>query len=347
MTERTPLRWGVVGATSQVARSAVLPAMSASHRCEIVAVASRSRGVALDSEWVPRDARRYGDYGKLLDDEGVEALYVPLPNSMHLEWVCAALEAGLHVLCEKPLAGSAAEAAIMAATAERCERVLMEAYMSRFHPRWEAIQAKVDEGTLGQLRFARASFTFDGVAAKPDDYRWQAEMGGGALADVGIYCLAPIVAAVGRMPRGVAGSARWASGGVDASFSGWLDFGETWASLDCSFEAPERQSLELIGTEGSIYAERAFTAGTADRRFELRHRNGTDVVRSEGADPYQRMLEHFADVIQEGHRLSYPPSSSILVARIADALRSDAVARRDASSVEARPVGSGRSPLLP
>ncbi len=347
MTVAEPLRWGVIGASSQVARSAVLPAMAASERADVVAVASQSQGEALDLGPAMCDVRRYGSYDDVLADDRVEAVYVPLPNSMHLEWVCAALQAGRHVLCEKPLALSASEGQEMAEAADRHGRVLMEAYMARFHPRWQALQRLVDEGRLGQIRFARATFTFDGLTARPDDYRWQPQMGGGSLADVGVYCLAPILAAVGRMPERVAGSARWTEQGVDASFSGWLDFGSAWASVECSFELPERQLLELVGSEATAVVERAYTAGVADDALHLSSPAGTEIVRSGGADPYQNMVEHFADMVQHGRSPVYPLSESIRVARTADLLRSDAHTGRDTPAVVSQPSPFDRPPYLP
>src|SRR5262249_51652508 len=156
-------------------------------------------------------------------------------NSLHREWVIRAAAAGKHVLCEKPLAPTAADARAMAEACGAARVLLAEAYVTPFHPRAVAIGALVASGRLGALRFARAAFT--GVLTRVDDHRWRREMGGGALLDLGVYCVAPLLAAAGRAPLRVDGAARLTPRGVDASFSGWLDFGEGFAAaIECSFE---------------------------------------------------------------------------------------------------------------
>ena len=137
-------------------------------------------------------ARTYQSYASLVEDPEVEAVYVPLPNSLHREWVERAAAAGKHVLCEKPLAPTAADARAMADACAAAGVALLEAYMTPFHPRARAVEALVASGRLGALRFGRAVFT--GVLDRPDDHRWRPEMGGGALLDVGIYCVAPLLA---------------------------------------------------------------------------------------------------------------------------------------------------------
>ena len=147
-------------------------------------------------------------------------------------------------------------------------------------------------GASATLRFARAAFT--GVLDRPDDHRWRPDMGGGALLDVGIYCVAPLLVAAGRPPVRVEAAASMAPSGVDASFSGWLDFGEGFtAAIECSFDAPERQSLELVGTEAAVLVDRAFTPGPEDVAFTLRGRDGrSQEVVAGGADPYRAMIDH-------------------------------------------------------
>src|SRR5207253_834203 len=133
-----------------------------------------------------------------------------------------------------------------------------------------------------------------------DDHRWRPEMGGGSLLDVGIYCVAPLLAAAGRTPARVEASATLAKSGVDASFSGWLDFGDGFtATIECSFDAPERQFLELVGTEAAVVIDRAYTPGLADTAMALRHRDGRlEEIVAGGADPYREMIEHFQTVVR-------------------------------------------------
>jgi len=299
-----PVGWGVIGATSQVARKAVLPAIVASPGARLVAVASESAADGGAGRFEPLRAHRA--YDAVLDDPEVEAVYVPLPNSLHREWVVRAAAAGKHVLCEKPLAPTVADAEAMAAACEIAGVTLLEAYMTPFHPRAAALDALVASGRLGALRFARASFT--GVLDRHDDHRWRPEMGGGSLLDVGIYCVAPLLTAAGRTPARVEASATLAKSGVDVSFSGWLDFGDGFtATIECSFDAPERQFLEIVGTEAALLVDRAYTPGPADTTITLRRRDGrVEEIAAGGADPYREMIEHFQAVV----RTTAPPRRS-------------------------------------
>jgi len=175
---------------------------------------------------------------------------------------------------------------------------LLEAYMTPFHPRASAVAALVASGRLGALRFGRAVFT--GTLDRRDDHRWRLEMGGGALLDVGIYCIAPLLAATGAPPARVEAAALLSKSGVDVAFSGWLDWGDGFAAaIECSFDAPERQSLELVGTDASLLVDRAHTPGPRDVALTLRHRDGrVEEMVAGGADPYRAMIEHFQAVVR-------------------------------------------------
>jgi len=315
-----PLGWGVIAATSQVAQKAVLPALASSPAARLVAVASA--GGHAERCRAAFDARRaYDSYAAVLADPEVEAVYVPLPNGLHRQWVERAAAAGKHVLCEKPLAPSAAEARAMAAACASAGVVLLEAYMTPFHPRAMAVEALVASGRLGALRFARAAFT--GVLDRPDDHRWLPAQGGGALLDVGIYCVAPLLAAARRAPARVEAAAAIAPSGVDSALGGWLDFGGGFtAAIECSFDAPERQSLEIVGTEAALTVDRAYTPGPRDVAFTLRHRDGrVEEIVTAGADPYRSMVEHFGSVIRGGAAPLRSPANSVALLTVLDRLR--------------------------
>jgi len=318
----SPVGWGVIGATSQVACKAVLPAIVASPGARLVAVASESADDGGAGCFRPLRAHRA--YQAVLDDPEVEAVYVPLPNSLHRAWVERAAAVGKHVLCEKPLAPTVADAEAMAAACERAGVVLGEAYMTPFHPRAALLDALVASGRLGALRFARAAFT--GVLDRPDDHRWRPEMGGGALLDVGIYCLAPLLAAAGRTPARVEASATLAKSGVDVSFGGWLDFGDGFtATIECSFDAPERQLLEIVGTEAAVAIDGAYTPGPAAASIALRHRDGhTEEIVADGADPYRAMIEHFQAVVRGGAAPRRSCAASITLLGVLERLRAAA-----------------------
>ena len=314
--------WGVIGATSYVAQHAVLPAIAASPGARLVAVASERAAAPVAERFGA--ARGHDSYAALLDDPEVEAVYVPLPNSLHREWTERAAAAGKHVLCEKPLAPSVADAAAMAASADAAGVVLLEAYMTPFHPRAAAVAALAGSGRLGPLRFARAVFT--GVLARADDHRWRPEMGGGCLLDVGVYCMAPLLAAAGRLPVRVDAAARLTPSGVDASLSAWLDWGDGFTgTIECSFEAPERQFLEIVGTEGALLVDRAHTPGPQDAAFTLRHRDGrVETIVAGGADPYRAMVEHFQDVVRGVTRPRRSCADAIAVLALVERVRAAA-----------------------
>ena len=151
-------------------------------------------------------------------------------------------------------------------------------------------------------------------------------MGGGSLLDVGIYCVAPLLAAAGRTPARVEASATLAKSGVDASFSGWLDFGDGFtATIECSFDAPERQFLELVGTEASVVLDRAYTPGPADTAMTLRHRDGrVESIVTAGADPYREMIEHFHDSRPRRRGAARPGVASITLLAVLERLRAAA-----------------------
>ncbi len=305
-----PVRWGVLGATSMVARQAMLPAIAASPTSEVVATATRDGG-----------GTGFEPYLRLLADPAVEAVYIPLPNSLHHEWTLRAAEAGKHVLCEKPLARSAAEAASMVDACDAAGVVLMEAYMSPFHPRAVSLAALVAGGGLGALRFGWSTFTFP--HADRTDHRWRSEMGGGALLDVGVYCLAPLVEAAGHPPTSVTSVEVRAAGGVDASFSGWLDFGTGFtAAFAVSFEAPERQHLELVGSDATAVVEHAFAAGGAGHHGRVLHADGrTAPLPGDDDDPYRLMVEHFDAVVRGRATPHRPASASVELLALVDRLR--------------------------
>jgi predicted dehydrogenase len=319
-----------------VAQKAVLPAIASSASARLVAVASQTARSGFDRFGA---CRIYGAYAQLLADPEVEAVYVPLPNSLHREWVERAAAEGKHVLCEKPLAPSAADARAMSAACTAAGVRLLEAYMTPFHPRTAAVEALVRSGRLGALRFARAAFT--GVLRGPDNHRWRPDSKAGVLLDVGIYCVAPLLAAAGRPPLRVEGAAVLTPAGVDKAYSGWLDFGDGFrAAIECSFDAPEHQNLEIVGTQAAVLVGRAHTPGPDDLAFTLRHRDGRlEEIVTGGGNPYLAMIEHFREIV----RGSTPAGSGMVdsIARLVllDRLRAAAGMTGPAVSAAAGRVG--------
>ena len=314
-----PVRWGVIGATANIAQAAVLPVLASSPSSTLVAVASETRPDGGYDTFGAAAVRP--SYQAVLDDPDVEAVYIPLPNSLHAEWTARAAVAGKHVLCEKPLGCSAVEASAMADACDAAGVLLFEAYMTPFHPRSAAFSEVVRSGVLGELRFGRTAFT--GELQDEANHRWSPAMGGGALLDVGVYCLSPLLDAAGRVPVGLGASAVMTASGVDSSFSGWLDFGGGFtAAFECSFEAPERQQLELVGTRAAVSMERTFTPGADDTVLSVLHRDGRrEAIEVGGGDAYLGMVEHVAAVVRGEAAPRRTPADAIDVATVVDRLR--------------------------
>jgi predicted dehydrogenase len=312
---------GVIGARSMVATRAVLPALDASKEAQLVAVSSLGGPVP-----TPWDHLAVGDYDDVLGHPDVEAVYVPLPNGMHREWVERAADAGKHVLCEKPIAPTVADAAAMAATCDRAGVLLAEAWMTPFDARWQAAIGTARGGDLGNVLDVDSSFTFTIGADARDNYRWSAKQGGGALLDVGIYCLGPIVELWGADPDMIDASALWHRSGVDARTEATLSWADgRQARIRCSFVDPEEQRIEIVGDAASVIVDGdAHTGGVQATTFAVARADGTVTTTPVTAsDPYLGMVDAFARAVRGEKPWPRPMDATLellaLVERIADA----------------------------
>jgi predicted dehydrogenase len=303
------IRWGVLS-TANIGKGAVIPAIHASKNGEMVAVASRDLEKAQAFAANLNIPRAYGSYDALLDARDIDAVYIPLPNSMHREWTIKAAQAGKHILCEKPLALNADECIEMEAVARNARVLLMEAFMYRFHPRMERIIHLVQNGLLGELRHIQSAFTFR--LTRPNNIRLMPELGGGALMDVGCYCVNVSRTIAAAEPLEVQAYARWADSGVDEQLCGTLRFANgLCAQFDCALTLERRETCTLAGTEGFISIPAAFLPGIEPASYEeIRGRSERVLHTINGANEYQLMVEHFADCILKGQ----PPRYSALEA---------------------------------
>ena len=301
---QTKLRWGVIS-TSNIGRAAVNQAIQASSNGDLLAVASRDQARAREFAEKWEIPAHYGSYEALLDDDSLDAVYVPLPNSMHREWTIRAAERGKHVLCEKPLALSAAECAEMEAAAGANGVKLMEAFMYRFHPRTQRIVEMVRAGVVGDLKVITSAFTFR--LRNPENIRLDPALGGGSLMDVGCYCVNVSRTIAGAEPVEVQAVAHQASSGVDEQMVGTLRFEDgLLAQFDCSLTMERRESLVVVGTDAYLTVPAAFLPGTDDVVIqETRGRGETVEHIVSGADEYRLMVEHFADCALNDRPLRY------------------------------------------
>jgi len=313
------VRWGVIS-TARIGRESVNPAIQASSNGELVAVASRDEERA---RTLARDLgipTAFGSYEALLEDEGIDAVYNPLPNSLHKAWTIRAAEKGKHILCEKPMALNAAECREMEAAASANGVKLMEAFMYRFHPRTEKALAMVREGAVGELKQIRSTFTFP--LNRPNDIRWDPELGGGALMDVGCYCVNVSRTLAGEEPVEVRAMANVGTSGVDEQLAGSLRFADgLLAHFDCALTMERTHAYQVMGTKGHFRIMDAFVLGDEDtviEQFDLE--NNLTRLPVPGADQYRLMVEHFADCILHDRPLRYGPQEAELNMKVIEAL---------------------------
>ena len=325
MTERQ-LRWGILS-TANIARTKVVPGIRRGTRGEVVAVASRSlesaRAFATELD-IPTS---HGSYEALLEDPGVDAVYIPLPNHLHLEWTIAAARAGKHVLCEKPLALTAADAQRMLEACESAGVVLMEAFMYRLHPSWQKVRELVASGAIGRLTAVESWFSY--FNDDPANIRNIADVGGGALFDIGCYCVNLSRMLFAAEPARVQGSLlRDPDLGVDVRTSAILDFpGGGSASFTCSTRAEPDQRVHVYGSEGRIAVEIPFNI-PPDRPTRIFLTRGgeppvapaTETLTFAAADPYACEADAFADAVLGGTPVPTPPSDAVANLRVIEAI---------------------------
>ncbi len=323
VSDTSVVGFGVIGARSMVATRAVMPAIDASDRARLVAVSSL--GGPVPEPWTPLDT---GGYDDVIDHPDVEVVYIPLPNGMHLEWVERAIAAGKHVLCEKPIAPTASDARRMSEAADRAGVLVAEAWMTPFDARWRRALSMAASGDLGQVIDIDASFTFTIGPDGDGNYRWSPDQGGGALLDVGIYCLGPIVELWGAHPDLVEATALWHTTGVDARTEAtleWIDGRQ--ARIRCSFVDADEQRLEIIGQDASlVLAADAHTGGLrADTILLARADGRVRNVSVTPSDPYLGMVDAFAGAVRGETTWPRPMSATAdlltLIERIEQASR--------------------------
>ena len=246
------VKWGVLG-TAGIARGATIPGMLQAEHCELCAIAGRKAEKAADYQKTFGFRKAYGSYDELLADPEVEAVYIPLPNDLHCEWTLKALKARKHVLCEKPMAVSEAQAAEMFRTAEENGVYLMEAFAYLHSPIAEAIKAELDAGTVGDVRYLESAFI---TGRRPDtDIRLRRETCGGALYDLGCYTVSMALYLLGKEPDTVLASAQFSEKRIDLFTSALLIYdGGAVAHLDCGMVLPQGRldRFHLYGTKGEI-----------------------------------------------------------------------------------------------
>ncbi len=298
MEKAEKIRWGILGCAA-IAEKAFIPALRKSKRAELLAIASREESRA--REWAEKFGikKAYGSYQGLLADPEIEAVYNPLPNHLHHPLTLAALRAGKHVLCEKPLGLTAAEVKEMFAEAERQKRLVMEGFMYRFHPRLARALELLRDGAIGEPRLVRSTFAFI-FDRDRNNYRWSPEMGGGALYDVGCYTVNAARLVFQTEPEKISATAHLdEQTGIDLTSSLLCTFpGDRQALLTCSFELEFQSSLEITGSLGRIILDRAYSAKHFATEIQLTRGQKTELIKFPPADQFLLMVEHFGEAIR-------------------------------------------------
>ncbi|HEU6445003.1 MAG TPA: Gfo/Idh/MocA family oxidoreductase [Gaiellaceae bacterium] len=308
------VRFGILS-TARINRL-VLAGARESDRVEIAAVASRDFGRAEAYAREQGIERAYGSYEELLADPDVDAVYNPLPNSMHVDWSIRALEAGKHVLCEKPLSRRPEDVERAFDAADGAGLLLTEAFMYRHNPQTARLKELVEGGAIGEPRVVRAAFSF--TISDDSNIRLAADLDGGALMDVGCYCVSGSRLLAGE-PERVYGIGV-VEAGVDTVFAGTLEFaGGVLGQFDCGFRLPMRDELEVVGSEGSLFLDDPWHC----RRpvIELRPDGGeVEEIALEPVDSYRRELENLAGAIRGEAELLLGREDGLGQARAIDAL---------------------------
>jgi predicted dehydrogenase len=273
---------------------AILTGARLSDRVDVVAVASRDAARAESYAREHGIERAHGSYEALLEDPGVDAVYISLPNSLHVPWSVRALEAGKHVLCEKPLDRRPEEVERAFDAAERAGRILMEAFMYRHHPQTKRLAQLVADGAIGELRLVRSSFAF--TIEDETNVRLGAELDGGSLMDVGCYCVSGSRLLAGE-PDAVSAQQVVGPSGVDMRLVATMSFPSgALAHFDCGFDLPPRGDLEAIGSDGTILVRDPWLIRRAG--LELRRSDGVERLEVENPNRYHLELDNLADAAE-------------------------------------------------
>ncbi|MDR9415485.1 MAG: Gfo/Idh/MocA family oxidoreductase [Gracilimonas sp.] len=313
------VRWGVLS-TAKIGTKLVIPAMQHGEYSAVVAISSRNKEKAKREASKLGIPSNYGSYEELLADDEIDAIYNPLPNHLHVPLTIKALQAGKHVLCEKPIALNTEEAIELLEKASKYPHLkVMEAFMYRFHPQWDIVRSWIKEGIIGEIRTIQSVFTY--FNNDPDNIRNKPGMGGGGLMDIGCYCISASRYIFGEEPIDVIGDVEIDPDfGTDRLASGILKFPSGSASFVCSTQASPEQHLKVFGTEGIIEMDIPFNpeenVATVRLKKEGRIEKETDIQ----ANHYTLQGEAFSKAILNDTPVPTPLKDAVANMKVIDAL---------------------------
>jgi xylose dehydrogenase (NAD/NADP) len=296
MTHRISLRWGLLG-TARINQAVIGPILSSKHS-QLMAVASRNLDRAKEYAHANHIPRYFDSYEALVNDSEIDVIYNGLPNSLHTPWSIKAMEAGKHVLCEKPLSTSTNDADKIIQVAKQTGMVIAEAFMYRHHPQTLYIKKIIDEGEIGELQLINGSFCYTNT--RPNNIRLDAALGGGSLWDVGCYPISYSRFITGEEPCEVSGNQIIGPTGIDLLFAGQLRFpGGVIAQFNCSFISPYKTFVEITGNKGRIIINEPFKPGKKTK-IMLDKDQHTEKISITGAELYRGEIEDLENAILSG-----------------------------------------------
>lgn len=314
------IKWGVLS-TSYFATHKMIPSMKRSRLAEVTAIASRDPERARKAAQELGIPRACGSYEEILSDPDIQAVYIPLPNHLHVDWAVRALRAGKHVLCEKPVSTDRTTAMKLFSEAKKHPRLkVMEAFMYRFHPQWTRARAIVKEGRLGAVNHMHADFMIDN--RDPKNIRNRADAGGGALLDLGCYCVSFARFLFAAEPKRVLGRLE-----IDRAFktdvltAGLLDFGEGLATFTCATKLNPCQRVVVHGTSGWLEIMSPVTA-PPDKPVLIRvhTREGAEEIAIDACDHYAVQADRFCEAVLENRDVPTPLSDAMANMKVLDAV---------------------------
>jgi len=314
------VRWGVLS-TAKIATEKVLPSMQQGQFCDIVAMGSRDLGRAQKAAQNLGIPKAYGSYEELLQDPEIDAIYNPLPNHLHVPWTIRALEAGKHVLCEKPIALSSEEAQSLVDTAAGYTNLkVMEAFMYRHHEQWKLVRELVDSGKIGQLRTIQTMFSY--FNDDPANIRNQADIGGGGLMDIGCYAISLSRFVFATEPTRVVGIIDYdPQMKTDRVASAVLEFDQGTSTFTCGTQLSSYQRVNIHGTEGRVEIEIPFNA-PIDRPCRMWHQFGSEIEELELAvcDQYMLQGDLFSQAVLNDTPVPTPLEDAVHNMRVLEAI---------------------------
>lgn len=291
------VRWGILS-TANIARTEVIPAIKRADNAELVGIASRDEKVYRIAKELDI-TKAFASYEELLKDDEIDAVYIPLPNHLHKEWVNKAAYYGKHILCEKPVALNVAETIDMVNTCAKNNVKFMEAFMYQFHPQHERVRELISEGAIGEVKLFKSSHSFY-LKNREGDIRMNAEMGGGSIYDVGCYSIHAARSILKAEPESIHGFAEIdSSSKVDTSaYIHMVMDNKVPVLIDCSFDMLERNEYEVIGTKGKITVPYAFRPDRNGGVGEIILNAGNKTITEKiSGDIYKFEIEHFSQCI--------------------------------------------------